>query len=169
MKTKFRVLLVLLIVVFVGVGTGAAQSADLPAEATTALARGAAAVRAESWALAMEYFGEARALVPYYPPVLLNLGIATDRAGGRELEALGWFYAYLAVAPDASNSDQVRQSIIESEIQAETNVRRLLQAAEDAVSEANRSDYSKVAVGESVCWRLYRCTAVIGSTRRERL
>lgn len=151
MNTKFRVLLVLLIVGFAGVGMSAVQTqGTLPAEAEAALARGAAAVRGEQWDIAVRYFTEAQSHAPDSSGIMYNLGLAVDRAGGRELVALAWYGAYLAAAPEALNAEQVRSRMFDLEIQIEVNADRLLSTARQIAAEVINPELSAGLLAEVV-------------------
>ena len=151
MNIKFRLLLVILMVGFSCVGTSAAQTrSTLPTEAEAALARGMAAVRSEQWDIAVRYFTEAQSLAPESPGIMFNLGLAVDRAGGRELAALGWYGAYLASMPEASNAEQVRSRMFDLEIQIEVNADRLLTAARQIAAEVINSELSADLLAEVV-------------------
>lgn len=106
-------------------------SEALPPEAQEPLARGLAAARQQDWPLAVRYFAEARKAAPASPQVIFNLALACDKAGGRELPAVALYRAYLASAPEAANTAQIRGRVLELEVKAESDTTRLLQKARE--------------------------------------
>lgn len=112
-----------------------AQQADsqLPEAARQAMRRGIAATKQGEWELAIRYFSEAQEAAPGSHTALFNLGLACDKAGGRELVSIPWYRAYLAAAPHAANAEQVRQRIAELEIAVESRVRKLLRWDQEVV------------------------------------
>ncbi|MGR3173926.1 MAG: Lcl domain-containing protein [Candidatus Scalindua sp.] len=93
--------------------------------------RGLSAADQEDWELAIKYFGEAREEAPTWPDVLYNLAYAHQLAGGRELIAIAWYQAYLAAAPGADDTDQVRAWIVELEVKFEAKLLRLIQRVKE--------------------------------------
>ena len=91
------------------------QGSDFPPKAQKAMTRGMAAAEQQEWDLAIKYFSEARKAAPTWPSAQFNLALAYDSAGGRELNAIAWYRAYLASAPNAANAQQVRAQIVKLE------------------------------------------------------
>ena len=96
----------------------AAVMAPLPSAAQSALDKGLAAARQQDWLVAVRYFGQARDRAPDAPAPLYNLGLAEAQLPGRELRAVAWFDAYLALDPNAANAAAVRQEMSELNIRA---------------------------------------------------
>ena len=94
-----------------------------------ATARGLAAAAQEEWEIAIKHFEEAQRAAPTSPHTLLNLALAYEKRGGRELAAIPWYRAYVAVAPKAANVDQVRNRIAKLEVDVEAQARKLFKNA----------------------------------------
>lgn len=104
--------------------------------------RGLAAVRQNEWALAVKYFEQARRDRPATPTSLLNLAMANDRRGGRELQAIAWYRAYLTASPFAQDAEAVKSRIIDLEIQFEARILTVLKTARAAAEELPDSGYA---------------------------
>src|SRR5581483_5742458 len=98
-------------------------------EVREALQKGIAAARAQQWTLALQQLDVARDKAPMLPEVLFNLALANDRMGGRDIRALGWYRAYLAVAPNAGNREAVGARITALEEAARTTAHGLIDKA----------------------------------------
>lgn len=101
----------------------------LPPDAKAALDLGLAAVKQQSWPLAIKYFAQAREKAPWDPTLLFDLGLAEAKAGGRELRALNWMNAYLALSPNAPNRSQVQQETAALDIAVQGQVAKLIDTA----------------------------------------
>jgi len=91
---------------------GVALDVPLGLSVSVTMTRGMAAAEQQEWDLAIKYFSEARKAAPTWPSAQFNLALAYDSAGGRELNAIAWYRAYLASAPNAANAQQVRAQIV---------------------------------------------------------
>ncbi len=80
-----------------------ADDASLSKDAAARYEAGLRATQTADWPTAIRYFSEAQTLAPFAPPVLFNLGLAYARSA-RELAAIAWLNAYLAVSPSAQNA-----------------------------------------------------------------
>ncbi len=87
--------------------------------------RGVAATQRKDFASAIEHFQRAREDAPYAAEPLLDLALACDGAGGREVPAMLWYHAYLSANPDAADAPYARAKIAELTARAQANVRRL--------------------------------------------
>lgn len=151
-KNKKPLLSLLIISLLIGTGPvlrGWAESApEVPAsqhaltiapplseEVEALLNRGMAAAKQGEWDLAIKYLKEANSKRPYSPRTLYNLAVVYDKAGGRDLIALGWFQAYLAAAPNAENAPQVRERIVHLELATEAAILKLADMARKAADE----------------------------------
>src|SRR5579864_4208945 len=76
-----------------------ANEAVLPQVAQRAIEQGksAASQKPPAWAVAVSYFDAARKAAPLSPQPLYFLGLAAAQMHGRELRAICWFEAYLAL------------------------------------------------------------------------
>ena len=97
--------------------------------------RGLAAAKQQEWPLAIKYFTEAREKAPQAAPLLFNLGFAHDRLGGRELQTIAWYRAFLAAAPGAKNASAIRERIFELEVKTEATSAKLIAQAKRAAAE----------------------------------
>lgn len=103
--------------------TGAPQIPKLGYDA--ALAKGVEAAKAQQFAQAADYFRQAHDANPAAPEPLFDLGLAEAKISGRDLRAMAWFEAYLALAPGAPNAAAVRQQIKNLDTAAQTNAAAL--------------------------------------------
>lgn len=84
----------------------------MPPAYQEAFDRGMAATRQHDWLAAISYFDQAYRVEGSTPPELyFNLGLAESMVPGRELRAMGWFYYYLHLSPDATNAASVRTEL----------------------------------------------------------
>lgn len=113
---------------------------DLPEAAKQAPERAAAAGKEGQQAEAIKLLTEARKTAPYAPQVLYGLGRANDDFGGREVAAIAWLHAYLAVAPHAENAAQVRQRIAELDAAAEGHVLEYVRIAREALGTLSKQE-----------------------------
>jgi tetratricopeptide (TPR) repeat protein len=102
-------------------------AAQLPPAAQQSIAKGLTAAKQQQWLVAIRAFEEARAAAPDSPIPLYNLGLAEAQMPGRELRAICWFEAYLALAPNADNAAAVRQEIVSLDARAADNVRKIIE------------------------------------------
>jgi hypothetical protein len=65
----------------------------------------------EAFVVAVQDFNAARKLAPESPLPLYLLGAAEAEIPGRELRAICWFEAFLALAPQSDKADMVRATI----------------------------------------------------------
>ena len=73
--------------------------APLPTGALRAIDQGRTAAKQELWLVAVEYFEQARRSAPLHPEPLYYLGLAEAQIPGRELRAICWLEAFIALAP----------------------------------------------------------------------
>jgi tetratricopeptide (TPR) repeat protein len=100
-------------------------------EATADYARGMAAAQQQNWDLAIKYFGAA--LDQSSDPVILkNLGLAYDKAEGRELIAICYYHAFIDAQPTGPDSGPVQSRITELEVKVESNMRTLADEVDKA-------------------------------------
>ncbi|HEY6350548.1 MAG TPA: WG repeat-containing protein [Candidatus Angelobacter sp.] len=109
-----------------------ANDAVLSSAAQQAVEQGKAAAsqKPPAWAVAVSYFDAARKAAPLSPEPLYFLGLAEAQMHGRELRAICWFEAYLALAPNSDKSAQVRTWIRELEVKARSNTDNIEQRLE---------------------------------------
>lgn len=105
---------------------------ELPPEINHPMRMGLEAAKLNEWALAIDYFREAKGLAPRHPQALYNLAAAYDH-GKRDLLAIIWFRAYLAAAPGAENASDVRERIQWLEARVEAAVVMLLDSARETL------------------------------------
>lgn len=115
---------------------GTPNAQQMPHEAEEALIRGAEAFKQEDWELAVKYFSEAYqstaehsrgpavSWIRRHPQILLNLGLAHQRAGNLP-HAMWILEAYLAAAPDAQSAIAVRHEIMRLEVVAQAKARKI--------------------------------------------
>ncbi len=133
-----RAAFIFLLTIAPAIGFGQADaraSAPLPPAAAEAVNKGIIAAKVPDYLLAIRYFKEARKLAPEAPVIYLNLGLAESKISGRELRAMAWFGAYLAVYPDAPNAAAVKEQIAVLDVRNQNNVLRLIKATQDEASQ----------------------------------
>lgn len=109
---------------------------NLPPEAQESVKKGILAAQQQDYLLAIRYFQDVRktAAGVYAPEVLYNLGLAESKIPGRELRAICWFDAYLAVMPSAPNAAAVQQQIDALDVKSQINLSRYIKSVQDAVN-----------------------------------
>jgi tetratricopeptide (TPR) repeat protein len=123
------------------------------------LDKGLAAAQRNDWPAAIEAFAHAQTYdAPEDPVVLFNLGLANAKAG-RDLAALKYLHAYLAVAPNAPNAAAVRKEIAERKKAAREKLTKIFRTAREGVigetlahvrfSQAGAGDIDGALVGET--------------------
>ena len=86
--------------------------ADLPPDAQAAVDKGILAAKdAQDYLLAIRYFQDVRKIAPGEPDIYYKLGVAESNIPGRELRAICWLEAYLAVDPTVPNAAAVKKQI----------------------------------------------------------
>jgi hypothetical protein len=134
----------LILSAFLGLSGGAARAAEpvLPESVQKAVRRGLKAAKNEEWKLAVHYFGEARKKAPRNPRIIYYMALAHDKAGGRELLAIAWFRAYLALAPESKVTAEVRERVKKLEGESRKTARKLVGIAVTAARQLPNK-YSK--------------------------
>jgi tetratricopeptide (TPR) repeat protein len=84
--------------------------AQMSPEAQKAYDRGLVAADQQAWDLAITNFNDAQRLAGKEPRVLYSLGLAHAKKGDT-LQAIGWWRAYLEMAPNDAKADAVRVQI----------------------------------------------------------
>ncbi|MBI4424532.1 MAG: hypothetical protein HY554_12430 [Elusimicrobia bacterium] len=91
----------------------AADAAGGPEDPARAARQGVLAARAGDWEKAAARFHAARVQASSAALLLFDEALALDRAGGRELEAVSLYHAFLAtLPPDSPRADGVRRRIL---------------------------------------------------------
>ena len=117
--------------------------APLPQAAQQALNKGILAAKVPDYPLAIRYFEDARKIAPDAPVIYLNLGVAESKIPSRELRAMAWLGAYLAALPNAPNAAAVKEQITALEVRNQSNVSRLIKAAQDAASRDTENSFQR--------------------------
>jgi len=122
-----RLLRPLLVAAAILGATAAAQAqAPLDPAAQRALDEGVKAAKDSKFLVALGHFEVARRLAPESPVVFLNLGLAESKLPTRELRAIAWFGAYLAVYPEAPNAEAVKTEIRALQLRSKAMVAQLI-------------------------------------------
>jgi tetratricopeptide (TPR) repeat protein len=112
---------------------------------------GVSALRQKEWALAIRHLEEARQADPFSPEILFNLGQAEAQVPGRELRAICWFEAYLwSTGFDVPYSQAVRKQVVDLQIRAEGNGRKLIELAKTLVNQMPKDSSDKVSLQLSI-------------------
>ena len=125
---RFRLLLLFLSIISVPLVAQAPK--PMAAAAKEPFDKGLIAAQQQEWDLAIKYFSQAQAadVESHSPAILFNLGLAHAKAG-HEVAAIYWLHAYLAAAPDAPNSDQVKVEIQRLTVATDAKIQRIFQTA----------------------------------------
>jgi hypothetical protein len=94
-----------------------------------AFKQGVQATQKQEWLNALGYFEEVRRSVPLAPELLFNLALTEEALPGRELRALAWFKAYLAVAPEGPNAKPIEEACRVLELKVRLTLSNLLRQA----------------------------------------
>ena len=137
----------------------AAQSAKLLAEAQKAFDRGLQAAQQQDWKLAAQSFSDAQKLGGYDPRIYLNPALANAKRG-QELQAIEWFNAYLALAPNAPNAQSVAGEIARLKDVLRAKILKIVAAGREAARASGQDDYYDKAFAKKVSDLL---TAAAGS------
>jgi tetratricopeptide (TPR) repeat protein len=116
------------------------RQSSLPPLARTALENGLAAAKQQDWATAVKFFQEAQHQAPLTPEVLFDLGLAESKISGRELRAMAWFEAYLALNPNAANRPQVERELANLKSHVDEAVEKIIQTAQSMAMELSPKD-----------------------------
>jgi tetratricopeptide (TPR) repeat protein len=118
--------------------------APLPPAAQDAVNKGIIAAKVPDYLLAIRFFQEARKIAPQAAVIYLNLGLAESKIPSRELRAMAWFGAYLAASPNAANAAAVKAEIEALSVRSQSNVSRLITAAQDAAGQIPGSERERM-------------------------
>jgi hypothetical protein len=116
------------------------QDSALNAEAQESLDRGLSAANQREWPTAIRHFDRARQAAPSAAAPLFNLALAESQIPWRELRAICWFRAYLALEPNAPNAAAIRRQIMDLEVRAEANAGKLIEIVRSLVSKQPDGD-----------------------------
>lgn len=146
---RLPILLLMLVVAAFGHQVKTAKADDNPyfdkpgaaQQRSEAFKNGLAAAKSEDWKKAEEWFR--KAIVPQHiltdqrtePRVYYNLALALDRMGGRELAAVGYYRAYIALKPNTKITPAVRKRADELFATAKENMLQLLKIIEKSAME----------------------------------
>lgn len=113
-----------------------------------AFQRGLDAARNKEWEAALTYFKAAAQEMPYYPPLIFNLGLAHKNLGHR-LAALSWFKAYLKAVPDSPQAQALEPEIAALKSDLEYAAREIFRQAVLAMAElpVEPSNHREYALG----------------------
>jgi hypothetical protein len=121
---------------------------QLPPAAQQSIDKGLSAAQQQQWLAAIGYFEAARTAALASPIPLYNLGLAESKIPGRELRAISWFEAYLALGPNADNAPAVRQEISDHKILAKGNASKLIEILKQLAAKlppSNSSAFPSIA------------------------
>jgi hypothetical protein len=131
------------------------SAALLAPEAQAALDKGLSAARQQEWEIAIQSFQGARKLAPDAPEIYYDLGLAESKVPGRELRAICWFEAYLALNPIALNASAVHQQIVDLDVRAEGDAQKMIQLLEGPAAHFSASKKGEALA--SIASLLVRC------------
>ena len=122
--------------------------AELAAEAQDAIESGKTAAKQRNYLEAIKDFEIARKLAPDEPKIYYFLGLAESNIPGRELRAVCWFKAYLAINPEASNAKLLQTKINELDGLSRTNAIQMINTLQTMVSKMSGEPKNYVYI----CW-----------------
>ena len=115
--------------------------ADLPPDAQAAVDKGILAAKdAQDYLLAIRYFQAARKIAPGEPDIYYKLGVAESNIPGRELRAICWLEAYLAVDPTVPNAAAVKKQIDVLDVKSQSRLSKLIKPVQDAANKLSDSN-----------------------------
>jgi hypothetical protein len=118
-------------------------SKPLPPAAKEAIEQGKSAASQKLWTVAINYFDSARKAAPLSPEPLYYLGLAEAQIPGREIRAICWLEAYLALVPHSTEAGKVRNIILnELEVKARGNLQHAIDVLKDLATKQDFKDYS---------------------------
>ncbi|MBI4607998.1 MAG: hypothetical protein HY726_03185 [Candidatus Rokubacteria bacterium] len=125
-----------------GAATAHGQAAPPPSslDARDFVALGLAALELGEWELALRELRLAQIVRPLSRELFLLLGMACEGSGGRDVEAIAWFRAYLALEGSSPRASETRDRIVKLEKRIETLARTLLVNAGDLMKMAALDD-----------------------------
>jgi hypothetical protein len=106
----------------------------LPPAAQELFDKGLIAARIPDYPQAIGNFEEARKVAGDAPVLLYNLGLAESKIPGRELRAIAWFGAYLAVNPNAPNRTAIKDQIDALDVKTQINVEHLIDTLKEMLA-----------------------------------
>lgn len=115
-------------------------ASEIPAEAREAIRKGKIAAEQKAWMVAIDYFDQARIAAPDAPAPLLDLGLAEAQIRGRELRAICWLRAFLALAPHYPKAAAVRDQIDRLDVQAEASADELVKLLKTVSTKLTKAD-----------------------------
>lgn len=150
--------LMLLVVACQTTGTVSDRPNNVPAADTVKdeMEEGKSAAKRKDWVAAirhfraaagLKYFGLGMEKRPYArdipPEILFNLGLASDNAGGRELQTIAYYRAYLALVPRARNGAAIRKRFAPLLAKSREQAKNLLGLLERAAREFPPGDFTR--------------------------
>jgi hypothetical protein len=105
---------------------------------------GKIAASQKDWPVAIDYFDQARRSAPSEALPLYYLGLAETQIRGRELRAICWLEAFLALAPKDAEADHVRAVINEMEVRVRSNLNRVRRLLEQLADKTDYEDFRDV-------------------------
>ena len=113
-----------------------------------AIENGKTAAKQGNYSSAIGDFEIARKLAPEEPKIYYFLGLAESNIQGRELRAICWFEAYLALNPGASNATALRTRIAELDGLSRAKAVQMTRTLQTMVSKMSEAPGNYV----SICW-----------------
>lgn len=105
-----------------------------PEDGKAATSLGLEAAKEKDWKAAIKHFTEALKFDITTSPVLFNLAYAHDRMGLDEFQAIAFYRAYLASAPNSKKAGPIGKRIAELETRIKAKAMKLLALAERTAS-----------------------------------
>ncbi len=128
------------------------STAPLPPAAQEAVNKGIVAAKLPDYPLAIRCFEEARGLAPQSPAIFFYLGLAESKIPGRELRAICWFEADLAVNPTASNASAIKEEIDALDIKSQSNTSSMIRSLQDMAMQLHNLNPSNNNVFDDLIW-----------------
>ena len=133
---------------FLFIFTAGQSRAELPPDAQKAVDKGILAAKdAQDYLLAVHYFQEARKIAPGEPDIYYKLGVAESNIPGRELRAICWLEAYLALDPTVPNAAAVKKQIDVLDVKSQSRLSKIIKPVQDAANKISDADDRHVLIG----------------------
>jgi TPR repeat protein len=119
-------------------------------QSEAAIRDGISAAKNQDYLVAVRYFEDAQKAEPKSPEIFYNRGLTESKIPGRELSAISFLAAYVAISPHAADVAAVTDLIRDLYVRNEGNISRILVALQDAAKKQTKYliDSSLVQVAE---------------------
>lgn len=164
-----RALVSLAALAFSGFFAAAAHAQELPDKVREALQRGREAMQQRQWLVAGQQFKIATDTDENIPEVMLANAQFSEQKSGRDLVAVAWYRAYLAMLDEPKERDQIKARIDALEQRADRTARGLIDkamaTASNLPSDDRASALTRIAEAQAKLGDLTGALATASSAR----